>query len=109
LKDRGPIEARYALCEPGAGTASLLNLLGQLVFVEAVRQTISSRAPIQPGLMRALGDPELAPTLALVYQAPAREWTLKSLAHEAAMSRSSFARRFKESMGIPAMSWITDL
>ncbi len=95
--------------ERGAGKSWLLNLLGQLVFVEAVRKAISSRAPIQPGLMRALGDPELAPTLALVYRAPAREWTLASLAHEAGMSRSSFARRFKELMGTSAMTWITDL
>lgn len=100
---------RCALSEPAAGTASLINLLGQLVFVEAIRKAALSRVPIQPGLLRALRDPELAPTLAMVYQAPAREWTLESLAHEAGMSRSSFARRFKELMGIPAMTWITDL
>ena len=98
-----------ALCEAGDGAAALLNLLGQLIFVEAVRKTISSRAALEPGLMRALGDPDLAPAVTLAYRSPDREWTLKSLAREAGMSRSSFARRFKELMGIPAMSWITDL
>lgn len=97
------------LCEPRAGTASVLDLLGRLVFVEAVRRTVASHVPIRPGLIRALSDPELAPTLALAYRTPAYEWTLESLAHEAGMSRSSFARRFKEVMGIPAMTWITDL
>ncbi len=100
---------RYIAREPTDGAGSIMNLLGQLLVLEAIRSTVASQEFVQPGLLRPLSDPELAPTLALVYRAPAREWTLESLAHEAGMSRSSFTRRFKELMGIPAMTWITDL
>jgi len=38
---------------------------------------------------------------------PARKWTLATLARVAGMSRSSFAVRFKDSVGEPAMDYLT--
>jgi AraC-like DNA-binding protein len=38
---------------------------------------------------------------------PGRKWTLEALARVAGMSRSRFAVRFKESVGEPAMDYLT--
>ena len=38
---------------------------------------------------------------------PGRKWTLEALAKVAGMSRSSFAVRFKETVGEPAMDYLT--
>ena len=39
---------------------------------------------------------------------PARDWTLEALAHEAALSRSSFAERFTQFVGHPPMQYLTN-
>jgi AraC-like DNA-binding protein len=38
---------------------------------------------------------------------PGRKWTLEALARVAGMSRSSFAVRFKDTVGEPAMDYLT--
>ena len=38
---------------------------------------------------------------------PGRKWTLETLAKVAGLSRSSFAVRFKETVGEPAMDYLT--
>ena len=38
---------------------------------------------------------------------PARPWTLGSLADSVALSRSAFAARFTERVGMPAMQYLT--
>ena len=45
--------------------------------------------------------------LAAMHADPARKWTLAMLANVAGMSRSSFAVRFKDSVGEPAMDYLT--
>jgi AraC-like DNA-binding protein len=44
--------------------------------------------------------------IAIVHRDPARNWTLASLAREAALSRSAFAARFTELVGEPAMRYV---
>ncbi|MFT5043017.1 MAG: transcriptional regulator GlxA family with amidase domain, partial [Hyphomicrobiaceae bacterium] len=47
--------------------------------------------------------------LALLHAEPHRPWTLETLAAEAALSRSSLARRFKERVGQPMFEYLTAL
>jgi AraC-like DNA-binding protein len=44
--------------------------------------------------------------IALIHRAPARAWTVSSLAAEVAMSRSAFAARFTELVGEPPMHYV---
>ena len=52
-------------------------------------------------------DKPIAKTLALMHEKPAANWTLESLASEAAMSRSAYAARFKELVGQTMFEYLT--
>jgi transcriptional regulator GlxA family with amidase domain len=47
--------------------------------------------------------------LAGLHEDPARAWTVRSLAEEAVMSRSSFSERFRVLVGQPPMRYLTEL
>jgi AraC-like DNA-binding protein len=60
----------------------------------------------QRGWLGALQDPQIGRAISNVHRDPARNWTIASLAHELAMSRSAFAARFTELVGEPVMSYV---
>ena len=51
------------------------------------------------GLLYALADPHLGRAVKAMHGDPARRWTLAELPTRAGLSRSSFARRFREKVG----------
>ncbi|WP_437524590.1 AraC family transcriptional regulator [Sorangium sp. So ce726] len=70
----------------------------ELLLLQAIRAELERPAP--PGSFRAaLADERVARALDALYQAPARAWTVASLAREAGMSRSGFALAFREHVG----------
>ncbi|MFE2721549.1 cupin domain-containing protein [Kitasatospora sp. NPDC059327] len=100
-----------ALCElasdrPGASFA--LGNLAPLLLVQVLRALLTHRgADNHPAdLLRALTDERLGPALRLMHDDPARPWTLAELARAAAMSRTSFAQRFKELAGVPPLVYL---
>jgi AraC-like DNA-binding protein len=67
----------------------------------------SEESGVAIGLVTALGDPQLARALTAMHERPHLPWTLELLAQEAAMSRSSFASRFKSAVGIGPADYLT--
>lgn len=63
---------------------------------------------IAAGLVSGLADPQLARALTAMHERPHHPWTVESLAKEAAMSRSSFAGRFKQAVGAAPADYLTD-
>lgn len=61
-----------------------------------------------PGWFRAMDDPALGAALRAVHAEPTRGWTVGDLAGVAALSRSSFARRFTDVVGVPPLQYLTD-
>lgn len=59
--------------------------------------------------MHGIGDCRACPGAAIgaIHEDPAHRWTLQELAARAGMSRSSFALRFRETVGVPAMDYLT--
>ena len=53
-----------------------------------------------------LADAGLRPALNAIHREPARPWQLEELARESAMSRSSFAARFRAAAGEPPVSYL---
>jgi AraC-like DNA-binding protein len=49
----------------------------------------------------------MGPAIAAIHDAPAHRWTLQALAERAGMSRSTFALRFKETVGKSPMEYLT--
>lgn len=91
---------------PGAQLAS--EQLAQLLFIQILRAHLQTDAARPAGWLKALGDPRLAPALHLMHGEPHRAWHLEELAAACAMSRTSFAFRFKAAAGIAPLTYLTE-
>lgn len=104
LLDQLVRERRAAL--PGAKVAS--TQLAHLLFVQVLRAHLAESGPLEAGWLRAVSDPAIAPALRLMHAHPERAWRLEDLAHAAAMSRTTFALRFKLAAGMAPLAYLTE-
>lgn len=88
------------------GHYAAVNHLAELLFIQVIRAQISS-GKVDTGLLAALFDHQIGKALNAIHQNPAKRWTLETLAQEATMGRSSFAKRFNGLVGEPAMQYLT--
>lgn len=82
--------------------------LTQLLFVQILREHLQDASASSAGWLRALGDPRIAPALALMHGEPSRAWGLEELAKASAMSRTSFAFHFKAVTGVAPLTYLTE-
>lgn len=92
--------------EPRAGGEAVLTRLADILVIEAIRAWIAAAPAAQAGWLGALRDRQLGRALAQLHRDPARDWSVASLAEAAHMSRSTFAARFTELVGMPAMQYL---
>jgi AraC-like DNA-binding protein len=90
---------------PGAQT--VLSRLSELLFVEAVREHLDRLPQSGTGWLAALRDPALARALSAIHSRVGESWTADALAAEARLSRSAFAERFGEVLGVPPLTYLT--
>ncbi|MFA4938840.1 AraC family transcriptional regulator [Brevundimonas sp.] len=95
------------LREPAPGSALLAEHLAQALLIEALRHHLADPSADGRGWLFALSDTRLHAAITALHGDPARRWTLEALAREAGMSRSSFAASFRETVGEPAMEYLT--
>lgn len=88
------------------GSAFAMRQYGRLLLVEVLRAYID-QSDRHLGLLGLLADQRLSPALALMHGEPGRAWQLEELARAAAMSRTSFAERFREVAGMPALQYLS--
>ncbi|MEH6444529.1 MAG: AraC family transcriptional regulator [Oceanospirillaceae bacterium] len=89
------------------GAAASVTRLSEIVFIELLKAGISER-PELIALLEGLQDPKIGKSLQLIHAQPDSLWTVESLATEVAMSRSRFAQRFNELIGIGPMTYLAD-
>jgi AraC-like DNA-binding protein len=87
------------------GSAFAIRHCGQLLLLEVLRAWLG-QAELPPGWLRLLADERLRPALRLMHAEPGRPWGLEELARAAAMSRTSFAERFRTMAGMPPGSYL---
>ncbi|RSM67954.1 AraC family transcriptional regulator [Kibdelosporangium aridum] len=87
------------------GSSFAIRQYGQLLLLEVLRAYID-QAELPPGWLRALTDEHLRPALTLMHAEPGRPWRLEELAAAAAMSRTSFAVRFRTVAGVPPLTYL---
>jgi AraC-like DNA-binding protein len=88
------------------GSETVITRLADILVIQAIRSWIEEAPAAQTGWLGALRDPNVGRAIALIHKDPARDWTLSSLAREVGMSRSTFAARFTELVGEPAMRYL---
>jgi AraC-like DNA-binding protein len=91
---------------PGAGVVSAQ--LAQLLFVQILRAHLASSGTMPSGWLRAISDERITPALRLMHGDPGRAWTLKELAKASAMSRTTFAVRFKSIAGVAPLAYLVE-
>ncbi len=99
------LAAESASTLPGA--EAIRNHLADILFVQAIRAHIAANGPHPPGWLRALADPDVGKALRDMHERPEEPWTVESLAEGLAMSRSAFAGRFRELVGVPPLTYLT--
>lgn len=90
------------------GQSIMLAQLAQLLFVQVLRAYLASAPMGDAGWIKGLGDRRLAPALGRMHAEPAHAWNLEDLAQAASMSRTAFAVRFREVMGVPPLTYLTN-
>jgi AraC-like DNA-binding protein len=88
------------------GTAFALRQLGQLLLLEVLRAYIAQSTDLAPGWLRVLTDERLRNALQLMHAEPGKPWRLDELARASAMSRTSFAERFRTLAGVPPLTYL---
>jgi AraC-like DNA-binding protein len=88
------------------GSESVLAKLSELMFIEVVRQHLESLPPGQAGWLAGLRDPFVGKALSLMHAKAAHDWTIEELATQVGQSRSLFAKRFTDLLGMPPMHYL---
>ena len=90
------------------GKAAMINRLASIIMIECLRAYIEGLPEATDSWLRSLNDPYLAKALAVMHKSPEKNWTINQLAEEVGMSRSSFAERFKQVVGVPPLTYLID-
>lgn len=90
------------------GQESVLDRLLDLLLIAILRAWFDRPEAEAPAWYRAQGDPIVGRALRVMQANPAHQWTVASLAVEAGVSRAALARRFRELVGEPPMTYLTE-
>ncbi|MCA0174872.1 MAG: AraC family transcriptional regulator [Proteobacteria bacterium] len=92
------------------GSRLLADRLFEVVLIQLLRWLLDhpAQAGIRSGLILGLADPHLARALVAVHAEPGAAWTLPRLAEAAALSRTTFAARFRQTVGTTPMDYVAD-
>ena len=87
------------------GSAFAIRQYGQLLLLDVLRAYVD-QTELPAGWLRVLTDERLRPALTLMHAEPGKPWRLEELARAAAMSRTSFAERFRTVAGVPPLTYL---
>jgi AraC-like DNA-binding protein len=89
------------------GESVVIGRLADILLVQAIRAHLAASGPQTSTWLAGIGDPKIGRALRSFHADVARDWTVASLAQEAAMSRSSFAERFRARVGLSPVEYLT--
>jgi AraC-like DNA-binding protein len=95
------------LREPQPGGILVAQHLAYMMLVQALRLHLAEGLKGGVGWLFALADKQMSAAINSMHDDPAHGWTLQKLAERAGMSRSTFALKFKETVGATPMEYLT--
>jgi AraC-like DNA-binding protein len=98
---------RQELREPQPGGFLVAQHLATMMLVQALRLHLAEGLKGGVGWLFALADKQMSAAIGSLHDDPAHRWTLQELAEHAGMSRSTFALKFKETVGASPMEYLT--
>lgn len=95
------------LRDPQPGGVLMAQQLAYVMLVQALRLHLAEGLSGGVGWLFALADRQMSAAIEAMHSDPAHRWTLQELAQRAGMSRSTFALKFKETVGSSPMEYLT--
>ena len=95
------------LREPAAGGHLVAQQLAYTMLVQVLRLHLAEGLSAGVGWLFALADKQMSAAISAMHEDPAHPWTLQELGRRAGMSRSTFAQRFKETVGTSPIEYLT--
>jgi AraC-like DNA-binding protein len=98
---------RAELSDPQPGGFLVAQQLACMLLVQALRLHLVEGLKGRVGWLFALSDKQMSAAITSMHDDPAHDWTVEELGQRAGMSRSTFALRFKETVGVSPMDYLT--
>jgi AraC-like DNA-binding protein len=98
---------RQELREPQPGGFLVAQQLACMLLVQALRLHLAEGLRGGVGWLFALADKQMSAAINAMHNDPAHGWTIQKLAERAGMSRSTFAMKFKQTVGESPMEYLT--
>jgi AraC-like DNA-binding protein len=98
---------REELRNPQPGGFLIAQQLAYMILVQGLRLRVAEGLRGGVGWLFALSDKQISVAISSIHDEPARNWTVEELGQHAGMSRSIFALRFKETVGVSPMQYLT--
>jgi len=95
------------LRERQPGSFLVAQHLAYMMLVQALRLHLAEGLRGGVGWLFALADKQMSAAINSMHDDPAHRWTLQELAERAGMSRSTFALKFKQTVGALPMEYLT--
>jgi AraC-like DNA-binding protein len=90
------------------GRSLILDRLLEVILIEALRYRSAEIGDSERGLLAGLSDAKIGRALRIMHADTKRPWTLVALAREVGMSRSAFASRFAQIVGVPPIEYLAN-
>jgi AraC-like DNA-binding protein len=81
--------------------------LAVVMLIHVLRLHLAREPRAVSGWLAGLADPAVAAALRAMHETPARPWTVADLARNGAVSRSTLAARFKDTVGQGPLEYLT--
>ena len=98
---------RQELLDPQPGSHLVAQQLAYMMLVQALRLHLAQGSSAGVGWLFALADKQMSAAISSMHDDPAHGWTLQELAGRSGMSRSTFALKFKQTVGTSPMEYLT--
>jgi AraC-like DNA-binding protein len=89
------------------GQRFIMDRLCDILVFQLIRYAMDT-GHLQPGVLAAFSDPGIARALTSLHDNPSREFRVDTLASEASMSRSKFAKKFHDLVGMSPAAYVTE-
>lgn len=88
------------------GSEAVLERLGEMMFVDALRRHLEAMPEQSRGWLAGLRDRFVGRALALMHDQPAAAWTIDELGAQVGLSRSALHQRFVDLIGQPPIQYL---
>jgi AraC-like DNA-binding protein len=95
------------LREPQPGSFLVAQQLAYMLLVQTLRLHMAEGLKGGVGWLFALADKQMSAAITSMHDDPAHGWTIQELAERAGMSRSTFALKFKQTVGKSPIEYLT--